>query len=335
MTEPIPVPSPEQVAERLQRSMHLFWESFSELNDDEIEQVEVMPGWTPKAIVAHVAFWDDFQLRRMQAALDGTSRSGFARPAESNDERAALAATHNLADVIDAAHTHRARLVDFARTLPPAVLAQTFDEGGKPFSILKQLEHMVWHVSSHRRDIQRYCGSLARWGKAGLRDLLVQQESNLMDSVQGLSEATMLATQVCGKWSIRDVLAHVLSWNEYVAHLITHWPEPPADLVQEWIWQPGDSMDSMNDRLLAARSDLTLIEIADGLMTQHRRMLRALDSASHERLESEGQTWGGPGVLSCQIYEVALHDAEHAAQIWGWRAGLREQEAAFDRSDDA
>lgn len=335
MTESNPVPTPQQLAERLEESMHLFWESYSELNDDEVEQVEVMPGWTPKAVVAHVAFWDDFQLRRMQAALDGTSRTGFTRPAEDNDGRAALDATRTLDEVIAAARTNRVRMVEFARSLPPEVLAQTFDEAGKPFSLLKQLEHMAWHVRSHRREIQHYCGSLARWGKAGLRDVLERQYTNLMDSVAGLSEATMLVTQVCGTWTIRDVLAHVLSWNEYATLLITHWPAPADGLIKEWAWQPGDSMATMNERLMAARRDLTLIEIADGLVTQHRRMLRVLDQADDDRLRSEGLTWGGPGTLSCQFYEVAVHEAEHAAQVWAFRAGVREQEAAFDRSDDA
>lgn len=335
MSESTAVPAPQDLAAQLEEAMHLFWESFSELNDDEVEQAEVMPSWTPKALVAHVAFWDDYQLRRMQAALDGSSRQGFTRPAEDNDERAALDATHTLADVIAAARANRALMVEFARSLSQEVLTQTYDEAGTPFSIRNQLEHMAWHVRSHRREIQLYCGSLARWRKAGLRDLLEKQYVNLMDSVAGLSEETMLATQVCGKWSIRDVLAHVLSWNEYCTVLVTHWPAPADRLIEEWAWQPSDTMASMNDRLMAARRDLTIIEIADGLVTQHRRMLRALDGADDTMLESEGLTWGGPSTLSCQFYEVAVHEAEHAAQIWAFRAGVQEQETTSDPISDS
>ena len=61
--------------------------------------------------------------------------------------------------------------------------------------------------------------------------MMEEQHANLLDACAGLDEATMLATPVCGVWSIRDVLAHVASWNEYCAALIAQWPKPdPATI---------------------------------------------------------------------------------------------------------
>ncbi len=191
------------------------------------------------------------------------------------------------------------------------------------------------HVRSHRRELQAYCGSLQRWGRAGLRKLMVEQHDNFMNGMAGLTEKMMLATQVCGLWSIRDVYAHVLSWNQYNAKLLRFWPEPAPETIGEWAWQAGDSMETFNNRQMAARAHLTMIEIADGLTTEHRRMLRVFDRKSDADLCSEGLTWGGPGVMSNFFYEIFVHEAEHAAQIWAFRAGVSKEDAALNRSDDA
>jgi hypothetical protein len=336
-----PIPTPAQLADELEYSGYLFWETLAEMEPEEIEDRPLGSGadgstWSAKALVAHLAFWDDYQWRRMEAALAGTSQAaGFARPLTDNDARALEDAGRPWAGVEQAAKRARQRLVEFARNLSPDVLAQEYREGENPFSVLKQLQHMVRHVRNHRREVQAYCGSLDRWGRAGMRKMMAEQHDNFMNGMAGLTEETMLTTQVCGVWTIRDVFAHVLSWNEYCSKLLRQWPEPDPETIQEWAWQEGDTMASMNDRFMAARTHLTMIEIADGLTTEYRRMMRVFDRASDADLRSEGLTWGGPGVMSTFFYEIFVHEAEHAAQIWAYRAGLSEAEAPLNWSDDS
>jgi uncharacterized damage-inducible protein DinB len=330
------IPTPDALADELTYAHFLFWETLAEMEREEIESAKLRSGWSAKALVAHFAFWDDYQQRRMQAALDGTSHSaGFMPPSVDNDERARGDASRVWDEVEAAAKSAQQRLVAFVRNLPPEALQREYQEGGHTFSILEQVQHMADHVREHRRQIQEYCGSLERWGRAGLRKLMVEQHNNLMDSLSGLSEETMLAEQVCGVWSIRDVFAHVLSWNEYCSLLLRHWPQPKPELIREWQWRDDDTMATVNARLLEARSHLTMIEIADGLTTEFRRMMRAFDRASDADLLSEGLTWDGPGVMSNFFYEIFVHEAEHAAQIWAFRAGVVKEEAALNRSDDS
>ncbi|MCC6169630.1 MAG: DinB family protein [Caldilineaceae bacterium] len=317
-----PLPSPAQLADDLAKAMHILWDVVAQLEPDEIESAQVSDGWTPKAVVAHIAFWDDFQTRRMAAALTGESaQGGFARPATDNDTRALHDASRSWDEIAAEAQAARAYLVDFTRTLLPEALGRDYPEGERTLSLLGQIKHMARHVHEHRRAVEHYCGSPARWSRPALRALMEAQNTNLLDSIAGLSEVTMVATPVCGVWSIRDVLAHVLSWNEYCVHLLAQWPEPNPATIAEWLWQPGDTMDSMNARLMEARTQLTIIEIADGLATCHRKIMTAFDRFGDADLQSEGHAWGGPGVLSGFFYEIALHEAEHATQVWAYRAG--------------
>lgn len=330
------VPTPAQLAEALEYSSFLFWETLAEMEQEEVECAKLACGWSAKSLVAHIGFWDDYQRRRMEAALAGTSQAaGFARPTQDNDARAQADANRPWLEVEEAAKAAREKLVTFARKLPPEALLQEYREGENSLSLLKLLQQMANHVRGHRREIQGYCGSLERWGRSGLRQLMVEQHNNLMDSMAGLTEATMLSARVCGAWTIRDVFAHVLSWNEFCSRLLRGWPEPTPELIAEWKWLDEDTMTAMNERLMAARTHLTMIEIADGLTTEYRRMMRIFERATADDLRSEGLTWGGPGVMSNFFYEIFVHEAEHAAQIWAFRAGLSQEEAVMNRSDDS
>lgn len=314
--------TPAQLADDLEKSMHVFWENVALLEPDELESAQVMEGWTPKSLVAHLAFWDDFETRRMAAVLAGEPVQGrFVRPVADNDARARQDASRAWDEIVAEAEAARQRLVDFTRSLPPEALAREYAEGDRTLTLLDDIQYLVRHPRMHANDLWQYCGSMARWSRPALRAMMEAQNTNLMDSITGLTEATMVSTPVCGVWTIRDVLAHVMSWNELCVHLLAQWPEPDPATIQEWDWQPGDTMDSMNARLLAARAHLTIIDIADGLATCHRRIMTAFDRFRDADLTSEGLTWGGPGVLSCFFYEIFHHEAEHAAQIWAYRAG--------------
>ena len=322
------IPTPAQLADDLEASSTSFWQKLAEMEAEEIESAKLGCGWSAKSLVAHVAFWDDYQHRRMEAALAGISAAaGFARPRTDNDARAVEDASRSWIEIEQAAKQARQQLSDFARNLSPDALALEYPEGDKTLSILKLLQHMAHHLRVHEREIEAYCGSLERWGRAGLRKLMVEQPDNFMNGMAGLTEETMVTTKVCGEWSIRDVYAHVLSWNQYNAKLLRFWPQPDAETISEWARLPGDNDDTVNARLMAARAHLTMIDIADSLETEFRRILRVYDRKKDADLHGEGLTWNGPGIMSHFFYDIFLHEAEHAAQIWAYRAGVAEAES--------
>ncbi len=309
------------VADQLQTSYDRFWRNFDLLDAREVETSRLENDWTPKALLAHVAFWDDYQRQRMEAAHKGTSaQDGFPRPPLDNDARVVLDEARPLDEIVAAADKARQALIAFARSLDAAALAQEYPEGTGTLSLSELLAHMVRHTESHTHELYTYAGSMERWTRADLRAFLFRQHKNLMDGISGLTEATLLATQVCGTWSIRDVLAHVLSWHEFEYTVLTGWPEvAPAKIAA---WQGADGIDAINGRLMAARADLNMIDICDGLMTYHRRILRALDRASDEQLRStSAQGWRNGSSLSDFFYRFALHEARHAEDIWRFRAG--------------
>lgn len=310
-----------QVADQLQTAYDGLWHTLALLEPTELETGRLENQWTPKTLLAHVGFWDECQRQRMEAALRGeTAQTGFTFPALGNDERAALDEARPWNEVATAADTARQALIVFARSLKSADLERDYPEGEQPLSLAKLLAHMVRHTQLHTAELYRYAGSMQRWARPALRVFLIRQHNNLMDGLSGLTEQTMLQTQVCGVWSIRDVLTHVLAWHEFSFMVLQGWPRVAVEKLGPW-HSDGDT-DALNAQLLAERSHLTMIEICDGLMTHHRRILRAFDRASDEDLRSSGDYgWGEEGALSGLFYSFALHEAKHAADIWRFRAG--------------
>ncbi|MEZ4634071.1 MAG: DinB family protein [Caldilineaceae bacterium] len=312
------MPTPNELADNLERSYASLWRTLSLLEEDERDRPCLHEGWLPKALLAHVAFWDDYQTRRMMAALNGESAvNGFPRPQEDNDERAAADAARNWDEIAELADGYRQRMIDFARSLREDQLI-AYPEGDHSLDLSKLLAHMSHHVLEHAGEVYRYCTSLDRWGRDGLRRFIAAQSNHLLDSIGALDEETLTTVPVCGMWSVRDVIAHVTAWDEYALEIVRQWPN--FDLSTMTRWTESGDIDVINARLHAERADLDMIAVLDQAATVHRRLLRAYDRLSDDDLRSEGDFGLGlKGTVSYLLFFMAQHAAEHAAEIWEWR----------------
>jgi len=312
MTE---TPTPHEYADRLTRSYQRFCESLALLEPEEYAAPCLPDGWTPVATVTHVAFWDDFQRQRMEAAVAEAWTEQVPWPANDNDGRARAAAHRPWDEALAEADANRQKLVNFARTLTPEQITAVYREGGQERPVVQiLLEQMSKHVREHAQTIHAYCGSWQRWGRAGFRTFYARQSWNLLDAISGLPEATCVGTPVMGDWAVREILAHVLVWDEFCYQLAKQWPQ--VDLTTLTPWQSG-GIDEVNNRLVAEKTQMGMIDLLDGLATVHRRILRHYDRLSDEAIQTIYEYgWGQKETLMGVLYEFATHTAEHAAQLY-------------------
>lgn len=311
--------TPEMLAAQLRESYAGLLYTLALLEPEEIEHGRMANDWTPKALIAHVAFWDAVQTQRMQTALNGISAAtGFARPSSTNDDRAAADAARPFDAILADADAAREGLARFAAGLSHEQLANPLPEGDTSLVLRERIEHMIRHTRTHHRELWAYCGSMQRWTRPRLRAFLVQQEENLMASIGGLSEAMLTTAPVEGDWTIRDTLVHILAWREYEYLVVKHWPAVDPGAISAW--RAESDVDVLNTGLSQARSALNMIDIADGLTTYHRRLMKFFDQATDADLASTGDHgWGDMGELSAFFYGLAHHEMEHAAVIWEYR----------------
>ena len=108
-----------------------------------------------------------------------------------------------------------------------------------------------------------------------------------MDCLGQLTEDELTSAAATGKWTVKDVVAHVWSWLEEANQTIRGWQGPRT-------WQAGVAYDdAWNEAFVASRANLPLITVVDGVTSAHRRMMHLLDVADEAALEHMARApWG-------------------------------------------
>lgn len=316
-----------EYAERLRRSyLNFRWPLFL-LEPDEQTRPCLENGWTPIAAAAHVAYWDNYQLRRMQAALEPHRKEPGPVSVETNDEMAA-GENRSWDTVLAEADEARQELITFALSLTDdQIEAEYVDRGERSRIVKRLLEHMPQHVTEHAVDVHRYCFSTDRWGRERLFSFYRRHFNSLLDAITGLTEESCNTVPVSGNWTVRDLLAHILAWDEYVLELVKRWPDislPDAQTSGQEIrreddlshWASGD-VDTVNARLHEARAEQSMIEVLDGLATCHRRIVSRCRRLSDEEMRTEVEyDVGEKGNVVNLLVSTSAHTADHAAEIY-------------------
>ncbi len=131
-----------------------------------------------------------------------------------------------------------------------------------------------------------------------------------MDSLGHLTVEELTATEVVGKWSAKDVVAHVWVWVDEAVVTAGAWNGKRP-------WQEGVTYDdAWNEKQVEARSTLPLLSVVDGLKAAHRRLMRELDRTEDEALTEKGKEPRGVEMSLVDFYySMSKHYQEHATDL--------------------
>jgi uncharacterized protein (TIGR03083 family) len=105
----------------------------------------------------------------------------------------------------------------------------------------------------------------------------------LKESYAGLSEAQLTEPGVLGEWSVKDILAHMTTWEEealkYLPLILTG-GRPPR-------YVQFGGIDAFNALMAEQKRDLALSEVLRQLEETHRRLLDSLHSVPEEHFTTE------------------------------------------------
>ena len=129
-------------------------------------------------------------------------------------------------------------------------------------------------------------------------------------SYAGLSDAQLVKPGVTGDWSVRDILAHVTTWEE---EALTHLP-----LILEGGTPPRYSvryggLDAFNARMTEQKARLSLSAVRRQLDGTHRRLIDFVQRAPEDQLSRETRFRRR---LRLDTYS---HYPQHAEAIRQWR----------------
>ena len=145
------------------------------------------------------------------------------------------------------------------------------------------------------------------------RKVLERLEKAWMDfqeSFEGLSESQLLVSGVTGAWSVRDILAHVTTWEEEaLKHLpsILRGETPPRYSVMY------GGIDAFNAQTTAQKKNDSLRDVLRQLTATHRKLLDFLETLPEEYFAGETRFRHR---LRLDTYG---HYPKHARAIQKWR----------------
>jgi hypothetical protein len=131
------------------------------------------------------------------------------------------------------------------------------------------------------------------------------------ESYAGLSASQLLEPGVAGAWSVRDILAHVTTWEEEALKhlpLILKGGKPPRYSVRY------GGINAFNAQMTEQKRSLSLPEVLRQLDETHRRLIELIQSAPDEQFIDETRFRHR---LRLDTYS---HYPKHAEAIRKWRA---------------
>jgi hypothetical protein len=120
----------------------------------------------------------------------------------------------------------------------------------------------------------------------------------------------MLSAEVCGYWTVKDLMAHLLSWDEEILRTVEHW-------TAERPWQQ-DALydDEWNEAEVARRAEMDVTELTEGLTDCQRQLMQLFDQMSDQAADHMSTApWGERMSLLSFLYEMALHNSTHRANL--------------------
>jgi hypothetical protein len=113
------------------------------------------------------------------------------------------------------------------------------------------------------------------------------EKQKLDQTLQGTTEALLLEPGVCGEWSIKDVLAHLLEWQRmvrgwYEMGLRGETPRPPSP---DFHW---GQLPLLNQRIYETYRDEPLDKIRAGFEESHQYLLNLVQTLPEDELFKPG-----------------------------------------------
>ena len=138
-----------------------------------------------------------------------------------------------------------------------------------------------------------------------------------------LSDAQMMAPELDGGWSVKDVLAHISAWELLCLKWIGEGRRDEGPFTQA-------SIDAFNDGIYQANRERALPEVLDDSRRSHEAIVHTVEELTRDlnappRWASDEFTGGAATATLGEIISANSdeHYREHIDQIDAWLEGLR------------
>ena len=144
---------------------------------------------------------------------------------------------------------------------------------------------------------------------------LAKSRQALHQAIEGLSAEEMTQVQVEGVWTIKDVVGHIMAWEEVLLEPLRRYADGGpfgTTVIEDYL--------TWNDEQAARKRDVPLDGILDEATTIRQELVATAKRLSAEQWEQELLfPWGSTGTVAQALRGLKEHEMEHVRAVQQWR----------------
>ena len=138
-----------------------------------------------------------------------------------------------------------------------------------------------------------------------------------LKSVDGLSSHEMTQIPVFDDWTVKDVLGHIIGWDEWTLESLPLILQDRAGEVS------AVNPDTLNQLSVQTWRDKPLSEVLSTIKATHRQILDIIAGLDHKEIDMRHTR--GEQIITIRSYVIDImvdHERQHAEEIHMWRESL-------------
>ena len=159
-------------------------------------------------------------------------------------------------------------------------------------------------------------------------DILKYGQQTVLQTLEGFPASALETPGACGVWSVKDILAHLTSYEEVLVDVLSTFVGKHATPYLNKFTEPGGQF---NDDEVGIRKGRTMREVLDEFNDAHAQVMSLAGQIRPETFRQSGTLpWYGMeyALDDFIVYAYYGHKREHSAQIAAFR-DLVSREAAM------
>lgn len=156
-------------------------------------------------------------------------------------------------------------------------------------------------------------------------DILKYGQQTVLQTLQSFPEASWETPSACGVWSVKDIIAHLASYELVLIDVLSTFARSESDVSTPYLSRYTEPGGQFNDEEVAVRKQKSMKEVLGEFSDAHARVMSMILRISPETLRQTGTLpWYGTGYSldDVLVYMYYGHKREHSAQIAAFRDQL-------------
>lgn len=155
------------------------------------------------------------------------------------------------------------------------------------------------------------------------RDEAIQQlragRKELQETIHGLTEEDFLRPKAIDKWTLKDLLAHIASWDEEMVRVLQTFTLP-GESIYTYAIADRNGFAVWNEEQITARRERTMPEIMSEFEIARRDLIQVVEGLTDAVLNRSRMTSWGKAATGFELIMTQVdHDREHAEQVRSFR----------------